>query len=245
MARLPAIISLFADRARTAFPPFFFSDADTDPGGWRPDTSARRVARGVTQYLKDRVPADERARFQSVVRVLRRTPVVDAGEHIDLYLWLTSFLLYGRFCEACEVSWEDGERLVLSILPPVVQINLAFFLGQWWVRGLMQIWHEQKEDGKIEQVLLRSPGRGKGSWVEQHLLRQRDWVIFKTVEELRRDGLGYNAALRCVHVQRQNKAFGDFPIISRNGLRTVYDRLYKQCGPLFPKPRGGGAEIAI
>lgn len=94
----------------------------------------------------------------------------------------------------------EGEATLFETLPVLFTLDAKFFLAETWVQKVVAEWLEQGEVEKLAGVFsgLRKGKRGARSYklVRENL--RRDQRIVDAVAQKRRDGCGYNEAMRQV-----------------------------------------------
>jgi hypothetical protein len=168
---------------------------EADPRG----VLKRRVARAVAELLRfiqayDRT--DELARLRALAGRLRQhtriSLLTDNRAEEEIALWYWSFHLCGRWLEA-------GEATVFVNLPYALQADFFFFLGQWWVRFLLQSMRYRGEHRNMELLLYgeKKKGRPMSDEVRFQLLRRNEHIR-KRSKELTAQGISHYRADRVI-----------------------------------------------
>jgi hypothetical protein len=114
-------------------------------------TSARAAEAAIRNYL-EHAPRDAQEQLRAIIAEVKA-----AGgwrqEYWPHWRWLLSALLYAAYCA-------DGEQPVLERLSSVAQIDLPFFLSQWWIAALIRQWKTQGAAGKkkLRKLVKRHAG---------------------------------------------------------------------------------------
>jgi hypothetical protein len=231
--KLSALARLFAERARTAWPPLRTQEqddgVDCETG---PEVAARRVARGVQDLLDNAIQLGEVERVRAVARAMRKKTRIAIPEDGDLYLWLVSFLLSGRLMEVNEVSQEAADTSALTNLASPFPRAMWFFLGQRWIQGLIAYWYQQEEGRKIKRLFFGDPQRGKDG-MEATRLERRNAILYREMRERIENGASERQAAAAVsELFKKGGALAAFPAIGdkekSEGILTPYKKLHAE-----------------